>query len=228
MIDRRVSMSKKIGAVSDSAKVLWFMIYPHLDREGRVKFEDLEDFKDEIIPKFKSWNPKKIAKGLNELADIDLIQLYPDGDDIAMEFNDFARFQIGLHKEREADSKISSPPKNPDESGNYRISPENSSLSISISLRKEGRNITPKEGVEGEFDKFWTAYPKKVAKQDALKAYAALRKSISLADIASALNGYNAVIKREQKDAKYIMYPATFLRNEKWKDFVGVTYKPPL
>jgi hypothetical protein len=226
MIDRRVSMSKKIGAISDPAKVLWFIIYPHLDREGRIKFEDLEDFKDEIIPKFKSWNHKKIAKALNELADIGLMRLYPDGDDIAMEFNDFARFQIGLHKEREAESKISSPPKSTDDSGNYRINPENSSLSISISIRKEG---IKKEEVENEFNDFWKAYPKHVAEEDALNAFIALRrKGITVEKIASAVNGYNAVIKRERIEPKYILYPASFLRKGKWKDFMGIVYKPPL
>jgi hypothetical protein len=90
----------------------------------------------------------------------------------------------------------------------------------------ESKNKTPTP--QREFESFWEAYPKRVAKQDALKAYTALRKTTALADIASAVNGYNAVIKREQRDPKFIMYPATFLRNEKWRDFVGVKYSPPL
>ena len=67
MIDKRVSMSKKLGKVPDRAKILWFMIYPHLDREGRIKFDDLEDLKDEVIPKFKNWSLRKVGQGLNEL-----------------------------------------------------------------------------------------------------------------------------------------------------------------
>jgi len=135
MIDRRISNSKKIGKVSDKARVLWFMIYPHLDREGRIAFDDLDDLKTEIIPKFKNWTIKKIADVLNELAEVGLIILYPHRYKIAMQFEKFDDFQVGFHKEREAISKIVAPGETPETSGNFRISP---ALSISrIKLRKE-------------------------------------------------------------------------------------------
>ena len=133
MIDKRISMSKKLGKVHDKARVLYFMIYPHLDREGRIKFEDVEDLKDEVIPKFKDWAFKKIAEALNELADVELIVLYPNGKDIAMQFTRFEDFQSGLRKDREAESIV---PEHPESSGVYRITP---ALSLSIRKLKEGR-----------------------------------------------------------------------------------------
>ena len=136
MIDKRISMSKKLGRVHDKARVLYFMIYPHLDREGRIKFEDIEDLRDEIIPKFKDWNFKKIAEGLNELADIELLILYPNGKDIAMEFTRFEDFQSGLRKDREAPSSIPSPQETQEDSGVYRITP---ALSLSLRKLKEGK-----------------------------------------------------------------------------------------
>lgn len=146
MIDKRVSMSKKLGKVSDKARTLWFMIYPHLDREGRIAFEDLEDLKDEILPKFKDWELQKIGDALNELADINLIQLYPNGDDIAIQYNRFEDFQSGLRKEREAESKVSSPGVTQDNSGVFRISPALRLSIIKIKIkegRKEGSTISP-------------------------------------------------------------------------------------
>jgi len=138
MIDKRISMSKKLGRVHDKARVLYFMIYPHLDREGRIKFEDIEDLKDEIIPKFKNWAFKKIAEALNELADVELLILYPNGKDIAMQFTRFEDFQSGLRKDREAESIVPEPPES---SGVYRITLDKSPLSLSLSIRKlkEGR-----------------------------------------------------------------------------------------
>jgi len=133
MIDKRISMSKKMGKIHDKARVLYFMIYPHLDREGRVKFEDIEDLRDEIIPKLKDWTFKKIAEALNELADAELIVLYPNGKDMAMQFTRFEDFQSGLRKDREADSIVPEPP---EFSGVYRITP---ALSLSIRKLKEGR-----------------------------------------------------------------------------------------
>ena len=107
MLDKRISQSKKFGKISDKARTIYFMIYPHLDREGRIAFDDLEDLKEEIIPRFKNWTLKKLALSLNELADIGLIHLYPNSEKIAIEFYKFSEFQIGLRRDREAESKIS-------------------------------------------------------------------------------------------------------------------------
>jgi len=132
MIDKRISMSKKLGNISDRSKVVYFMLYPHLDREGRISFDDLEDLKVEIIPYFKNWNLQKIRITLNELANIELITLYPDKKKIAIEFIRFKDFQLGMRKDREAPSKV----KNPPNSGVYRIYP---ALRLKLSIRNEGK-----------------------------------------------------------------------------------------
>jgi len=143
MLDKRVSNSKKLGRTSDKGKVLWFMLYPHLDGEGRIAFDDLEDLQDEILPRFKDWTLQDIAASINEIADVGLIYLYSDKEKIAMEFKKFEDFQIGLRRDREARSMVS-PSKNAENCGVMRI---NSALSLSISLskRKEGRKEEKKE-----------------------------------------------------------------------------------
>jgi len=141
MIDKRVSNSKKLGRVSDKGKVLWFMLYPHLDREGRIAFDDLEDLQDEILPRFKDWTLQDIAASINEIADVELIGLYSDKNKIAMDFKKFEDFQVGLRKDREAKSVIAAP-KNPENSGVLRITP---ALSLSIIKRKEGRKEGKKQ-----------------------------------------------------------------------------------
>ena len=78
-----------MGGISDKAKILYFMIYPHLDQKGRAAFDDLDDLKVEIMPYFKNWTLKNIGESLNELADIKLIILYPCNGKIAMQFNRF-------------------------------------------------------------------------------------------------------------------------------------------
>ena len=137
MINRRVSMSKKIARLTDKAKVLWFMIYPHLDREGRIAFDDIQDLKIEIIPYF-NWTIKKIADSLNEIADVGLIILYPNNNKIAMQFNRFEDFQVGLRKEREAESDITPLEETPESSGDFRILPPKFKLN-KVKGIKEGR-----------------------------------------------------------------------------------------
>ena len=138
MMDKRISLSKKIARCSEGSRNLWFMVYPHVDRDGRIAFDDLEDLKTEVMPYFE-WTIQRIAIYLNELADIGLINLYPSKGKIAIEMVRFEDFQKGLHREREAPSEVEAYGATPENSGIFRINPEKSPLSLSLSLRKEGR-----------------------------------------------------------------------------------------
>lgn len=136
IIDKRVSNSKKLGKVSDKAARLYFMIYPHLDKKGRIAFDDLDDLKTEIIPYLKNWPIKKISVSLNELADIGLIQLYPNNNKIALQFERFEDFQT-IRDDREAASRIEPPGETPEDSGVFRITP---ALRLSLMKLNEGMN----------------------------------------------------------------------------------------
>ena len=83
-----------------------------------------------------------------------------------------------------------------------------------------------------EFSQFYEYYNYKVAKKDALKAYTALRrKKVPHEQIMEAAKGYFNHLRNEEIHSNFkkaMLYPATFLRSERWKDFLGVTYKPPM
>ncbi len=82
-----------------------------------------------------------------------------------------------------------------------------------------------------EFDSFWDAYPAKVSKKDSLNAFRALRKTVSLEDIIKAFNGYVGFLKEKRLNENFEqspMYPSTFLRMERWKEFINYEYKPRL
>ncbi len=63
----------------------------------------------------------------------------------------------------------------------------------------------------GQFNEFWTQYPKKVAKKTALKAYEKALKSASHEEIMTGLAKY-------KPDPKYICNPATWLNQGRWED----------
>ncbi|MEE9510407.1 MAG: phage replisome organizer N-terminal domain-containing protein [Candidatus Bathyarchaeia archaeon] len=83
-----------------------------------------------------------------------------------------------------------------------------------------------------EFSFFWDYYNNKVAKKDALKAYTTLmRMGETHERIMNAAKGYFNHLRNEKVYSNFekaMMYPATFLRNEKYKDFLGVKYNPPM
>ncbi len=88
-----------------------------------------------------------------------------------------------------------------------------------ISLQQH--KTTPYPG----FEAFWKAYPRQVAKQDALKAW----RKIKPDELSVILKGVEAWKRDEQwaKDGgKYIPYPATFLNGRRWEDVFGVSAEP--
>jgi hypothetical protein len=88
-----------------------------------------------------------------------------------------------------------------------------------------------KGDIQKEFTDFWEAYPVKLKKEDAREAFKALRKKVDLATIIKAFNGYMDFLKDKRLKENFPqnpMYPATFLREERWKDYLDFQYKPSL
>jgi len=75
-----------------------------------------------------------------------------------------------------------------------------------------------------DFDKFWAAYPKKVAKADARKAWAQTKDIRP--ELTNLLIAINANCKTEswmKSGGAFIPYPATWLRGERWEDELEVS-----
>ena len=77
---------------------------------------------------------------------------------------------------------------------------------------------------EQEFDAFYKAYPRKVAKGDARKAWQSTKKiRPPLAKILAALQAQCNTEQWLKDNHAYIPYPATWLRAERWDDEIEVT-----
>jgi hypothetical protein len=73
------------------------------------------------------------------------------------------------------------------------------------------------------FDEFWKAYPRKIAKADARKAWEQTEKFRPKTE--EVLKAVETAKKTEdwRKDGgKFIPYPATWLRGERWEDDYGI------
>ena len=83
-----------------------------------------------------------------------------------------------------------------------------------------------------EFEEFWDFYEYKVSGQDAFKAFKALRrKGVEFGTIMKAAKGYLGFLKHRRVHEGFKQqqkYPAGFLRNEYWKDYLDFEYKPPM
>jgi len=67
-----------------------------------------------------------------------------------------------------------------------------------------------------EFDEFWKAYPRKVSKPQAAKAFRAAMKATTLPNILKSLEGFREAWK--QTEDRFIPHPATWLNGQRWND----------
>jgi hypothetical protein len=70
-----------------------------------------------------------------------------------------------------------------------------------------------------DFDQFWAAYPRKIAKADARKAWAQMAQKLPpVAELLSAISVAKESEQWRKDSGLYIPYPATWLRGERWED----------
>lgn len=80
---------------------------------------------------------------------------------------------------------------------------------------KRTNTITPLYG----FDSFWKEYPKKVSKQEAVKAFNKLEPDTTLLDtILEALRTQKRSSDWTRDNGQYIPHPATWLNQRRWED----------
>lgn len=90
-------------------------------------------------------------------------------------------------------------------------------------------NINPNINADGKthiysFDAFWTAYPKKKAKEAARKAWEKLKPDEALGKvIIQAVEDTKKSKDWQKENGKFIPYPATYLNGKRWEDERGDT-----
>lgn len=107
----------------------------------------------------------------------------------------------------------------------------NSSAIAMQGKERKGKERKENKGKENKlFDTFYSAYPRKINKADAIKAFASLNVSETLLTL--ILEGLAKWKKQEswtRDEGKYIPYPATWLRRRSWEDEISTpVYNNPV
>lgn len=90
-------------------------------------------------------------------------------------------------------------------------------------------NAEERRGEENKdiaFDSFWAAYPKKVGKGQAVKAWRAAVKKADADVIAAGITAAVAAWKRDGTEQRFIPNPTTWLNGERWADEAGAERDP--
>lgn len=83
---------------------------------------------------------------------------------------------------------------------------------------RDNRGSGGKKGKSDDFDKFWQAYPKKVGKQAALKAFQ--RVNVPLKTLLTAIERQKCGDQWSKDNGRYIPNPSTWLNQGRWDDEV--------
>lgn len=203
--------SEDIVALSAFARLLYIALWCEADRDGRMQWKP-RTFKMRYFPA----DNIDIVSLCDEILGAGLIQLYGDG----------LAFIPAFHKHqhinpRESQSLLPDP-------GEETTRDDASSTrdDASVTYREEGKG---KEGVHTRqdatrespppvgFGEFWSAYPRKVGKGEAEKAWK-VTKGVELKTILQAIERARATEQWRKDGGQFIPHPATWLRQKRWED----------
>lgn len=227
----------KFAAVSLGAKVLFIGIWTECDDQGAFEWNPVK-LKLRVLP----FDNVDITSLLAELADADMVKAYSHGGRKLGAVRNFTRFQrpkkpnsvyfmppefrtyAGLTADSSEPPAVEAMPvpkkaeKSPQMEGREE---EGRKEQLNSSLRSERAREFEREFSET----FWPAYPNKVGKPKAFKAFVAARKFAAMPAIMAGLSRY---VDAKPHDRQWLN-PATFLNQERWADQPAASdAKPPV
>lgn len=216
--------SEDVSVLPLRARLTWIGLWTHCDDHGRTK-ENVKLIKAGVWP-LDDVSLRDIEFDLNTLADRRRIVRYEvDGQRFLAITNWHHHQQVN----RPQPSKHPAPPvavgvPEPGDAGwcedcwitQQSVSNPGGFSDESLRERnKEGKGKDSCASAE-EFDSFWNAYPRKVGKQAAWKAWVKAVKTADPPVLIEAAQRYAA--SRRGEDPKYTAHPTTWLNQGRWED----------
>jgi hypothetical protein len=181
--------------------LLYIALWCEADREGRLSWKP-KTFKIRYFPADEC----NIDAMCAEILVRKMVILYGDG--LAY----IPSFLIHQHiNPRESASNLI----DPESTRGLRVIDASARVSDVQGGRKEG-----KECNDASFDTFYSAYPRKVSKPDARKAWDKLKPDDALLEaVLKGLENARAQDHRFRGETKFIPHPASWLNSRGWEDF---------
>lgn len=204
------------------------LIFPGLwmlaDREGRLE-DRPKRIKAELLP----MDAQEVEPLLVELADHGFIKRYKADGKAVIWIPNFLKHQNPHHREQPSDLPSHESPglcvdgmqekpeaSTPFHGGQAVLIPDSP---LSESLNSDSLNTATPDKSGERFGKFWLAYPKKVAKADAKKAFDKTKADDALlARMLNALEQWKRHPDWIKEGGQYVPNPATWLNGGRWDD----------
>lgn len=228
IIKETICTSENLAEISAEAERLFWRLVTKADDFGRY-YGNPRIIASMCFP-LGPPSDEEVTSWLKELANADLIETYT-GDDGKryVHLTSWNKHQ----QQRATKSKFpeptsidnicdQSPTSDVSSNGNQLIAnvPVNENENVNDKLEtKTGTCPSGASVAQDDFDRFWSVYPRRVGKQDALKAWKKLKPDAELVDqIVAGVERWKLTDQWTKDGGGFICYPATFLRGRRWEE----------
>ena len=222
ILKESIRTSKSVNAMSDFQFRIWAYLITYVDDYGRGS-ADPELLKGFVFPRRKGVTEATIQKALADLANTGSVILYEVGGDPYLCFPNWGDHQIVRNKV----SKFPSPEEgklifasncmqlNAIECNCKQMFPESNPIQNPGSRIQNPESDT-RTRVEGDFDTFWSNYPRKEGKEKARSAFAKVKVSLDV--MLNALDRQKKSNQWRKENGRFIPHAATWLNGKRWED----------
>ena len=220
MIKDSIHISEKVNAMTDFQFRLWVNLITYVDDFGRGDARPAV-IKGACFPLRERLTNKDIEKALAGLAGIGCIGLYNVDGRPYLYFPNWEKHQTIRNQKS----------KHPAPSDDNLLTIENNCNQLNANVSVIQSNPIQSESetetnARDAFDVFWQAYPKKVNKRDAEKAFRSVTVSVDI--LVAAIEKQKNTKDWQKENGQFIPYPATWLRRGGWEnDAAPVTVSKP-
>jgi hypothetical protein len=233
--------NEDLGECSFAARLLFPGLWMMADKEGRLEYRP-KRIKAEIFP----YDNLNIEELVDELEKAGMLKKYTVGSEKFLWIPGFSCNQNLSRQELNTESKL--PPyqedadtvsiPNQDGTNTVSIPYQEDTDTVSISLNTEKLNTEKLNknilcGVDDsaldrpdeyprEFEDFWQAYPRHVAKKDAYAAWKARKrdKTLDIELVAQSARTYADAMRSLGKEEAYMFHAKTFLNKGRWREWL--------
>lgn len=212
IIKESVCTSDSIDQLGWFEEVLFYRLIVNCDDFGRFDGR-VAVIKNRLFPLKENLTLKNVESAINKLARVGLIIPYESGGKPFLFLPTWNEHQcVRAKRSKFPEPEIICKQLQADESK----CPRNPIQSESNPIRNP--NPIARGRAEGDFEKFWEAYPRKEGKQ---KARAAFEKvTVSLEIILDAIKAQQQSAQWTKDNGQFIPHPATWLNGKRWEDQV--------